>query len=1051
MNPTARPFVPVEKWHYNHYPVTPSPDEEDEWEENPEDFCWRRLTPRTAEHVLRPSASAGVIGSQLMGNRMRPSAGTANGNNKKPSPSPSFKRKTVERMIKEHGSPPGMRVTAGGRVVPIDLPPLSSPRFPFNNAKSQATSRATSAPQLFANHNNSINGSVFPFAGHSPLYVVNNHICQLVNGQLVPLALPVYENNGVLPSPQFPTMTAMAMGDQYMPQLTNGFLAPVPPVNLSPLAQAIPMHSGIPPMPSAVPSQQVASDPGINLATKIKILEDEYSKLESQLKELERLEVVQSDPRGPQWRQEVVKTKRTFITVLDIIRKLLKALRAGSSDGGNAIDANPQPLPSSLSTGHSQPPNAHLQLSTLSGLGNTALGPSPVSQPTQMDMSAYYQSFGYHPQLELQAPVTNQASVPTTLGAPLSTANGSGTFAVANPPSQSTSSNGILTHNSGQPPSPWRSNGPRRSHAVEIKDPRDGSKKSTGQQSKSALNPTSPTYEPNSRVKTPEPRSPGIFVPPSPSPIPSPSRHEAIEAQHPWLFDQSDHHGNVEGHKSASGKTVKHKSSAASVQTADFFPVNTHEHSNKTPSGAASKSGSPLKLGNIEGAPATPEKKFLMDFAESQFRSPNDENSHPAAPPVSPADARGSSHNGDLSKSYDRYSMSSADTLKQTLTTTEHAHTFVTSSLDAKTFGSIRSGQDLSTLPVHKPQPTKLNSDSWLRGYGAGMNRSCLPDGADEDFVAGYCRGLQDWQKSQRSQPGNPGKFTEVFHTSSTTLSSRSPANVVALELTANGIAVPTRRPHAPDHPHCPPGLGARPSVDVGFVTRPGSNIWSPTKTDGFPKDFQARRQVPAPIGTSATQGAEHIIFDQRAASSSPMMSLSRSVQPSYTIDSQSSRAFPASFPSQVAPPVSSQRYYPPMRAPGQHVPHHSPRKGDPSRISQCDGALDDMVDVVTDSGPSSPPASKTTGTRSNGNSPKKGESPAKAKLEQIANSVAKQVRGNRSKKTAEDEQKPGDDPAHMSTQDKRRWRENWRKRFGDLKNREKEEIDRYQQENATD
>jgi hypothetical protein len=39
---------------------------------------------------------------------------------KKPSPSPSVKRDKAEKLLKEHGSPPGVRVTAGGRIVPAD-------------------------------------------------------------------------------------------------------------------------------------------------------------------------------------------------------------------------------------------------------------------------------------------------------------------------------------------------------------------------------------------------------------------------------------------------------------------------------------------------------------------------------------------------------------------------------------------------------------------------------------------------------------------------------------------------------------------------------------------------------------------------------------------------------------------------------------------------------------------------------------------------------------------------------------------------------------------
>lgn len=50
---------------------------------------------------------------------------------KRPSPTPSIKRHKVSELLKNHGSPPHVRVTAGGRIVPNDLPQLGSPRMPY--------------------------------------------------------------------------------------------------------------------------------------------------------------------------------------------------------------------------------------------------------------------------------------------------------------------------------------------------------------------------------------------------------------------------------------------------------------------------------------------------------------------------------------------------------------------------------------------------------------------------------------------------------------------------------------------------------------------------------------------------------------------------------------------------------------------------------------------------------------------------------------------------------------------------------------------------------
>lgn len=54
---------------------------------------------------------------------------TRSGKHSKYSPTPSIKRGKAERLLKEHGSPPGIRVTAGGLIVPDGLSPLTSPRL----------------------------------------------------------------------------------------------------------------------------------------------------------------------------------------------------------------------------------------------------------------------------------------------------------------------------------------------------------------------------------------------------------------------------------------------------------------------------------------------------------------------------------------------------------------------------------------------------------------------------------------------------------------------------------------------------------------------------------------------------------------------------------------------------------------------------------------------------------------------------------------------------------------------------------------------------------
>jgi hypothetical protein len=87
---------------------------------------------------LRPTSTAtdGPIHSSIMmaqSYRTRqahavPGVGTAV---KRPSPTLSVKRNKAKRLIKERDSPRHVRVTAGGRIVPNNLPWLGSPQVPF--------------------------------------------------------------------------------------------------------------------------------------------------------------------------------------------------------------------------------------------------------------------------------------------------------------------------------------------------------------------------------------------------------------------------------------------------------------------------------------------------------------------------------------------------------------------------------------------------------------------------------------------------------------------------------------------------------------------------------------------------------------------------------------------------------------------------------------------------------------------------------------------------------------------------------------------------------
>lgn len=120
----------------------------------------------------------------------------------------------------------------------------------------------------------------------------------------------------------------------------------------------------------------------------------------------------------------------------------------------------------------------------------------------------------------------------------------------------------------------------RRSHAVEIKPPHEDTKKQTA----STLDPKSPTYRPAQKSEANSSARP---------PTPSQSK------QMPW----NDQH--MSKSETRERRELSHNPSLSSIDTTDFFPTNTHEHSSTraAPTVAEGPKESPV-------VPTTPEKRW---------------------------------------------------------------------------------------------------------------------------------------------------------------------------------------------------------------------------------------------------------------------------------------------------------------------------------------------------------------------------------------------------------------------------------------------------------
>ncbi|KAF9740776.1 hypothetical protein PMIN06_003178 [Paraphaeosphaeria minitans] len=462
------------------------------------------------EHVLRPSASA-TLAARSSTKSLRYSATPALAPAapvKKPSPSPSIKRGKAERLLKEHGSPPGMRVTAGGRIVPSDQPPVLNDRFINNDFKPPAV-RGIPLTNVMSAQSRLENNNVprLEVVGNQPVLYVGDRV----------YALPALEatNSGA--------SSLVSTSLESAPKLAE----PVPGLS------ARNSLTG----PSLAP--QRVSTPSPLSGLDVSALKAQQTLKKQELRTVEQTEVLQASHQTEAWRASVIEKKRILIIELDALRKQITALEV--TENNNA------------------PP---VQSTTFS----RSLGPVSVSLPLPPFVPQFHQPM---PSPLYGFPGT--PSYPSMMMFPPSFGGYAGMPATEPTP---------FMQNPVQPPqSP--SSASRRSHAIQIKPPPEENKK----QVSSALDPKSPTYEPTTKAAT----TGKDAVPPTPSPAKrSPARIN------------SDHESDLPGNRSLSQKP-----SLSSIDTTDFFPTNTHEHSSTRVAPQVHDSRSTTSV-----VPSTPEKNW---------------------------------------------------------------------------------------------------------------------------------------------------------------------------------------------------------------------------------------------------------------------------------------------------------------------------------------------------------------------------------------------------------------------------------------------------------
>lgn len=216
---------------------------------------------------------------------------------KRPSPSPSVKRGKAERLLKEHGSPPGLRVTAGGRIVPGDLPPLGA-RPSFNIYNPQALRAAPGNIMAAQPQAASDNTARIEIIGGQPILVVGERM----------FALPTVSSGSTMPN------TTPAVDDTIAKHAK--VIAPVSDQGAS---------HGL----TFQPPRSSAQTPfeGLDLAT----LKTQQVLKKQELRTVEQTEVLQSGHQTEAWRANMIDKKKSLIVELDALRKHIATLESDPS------------------------------------------------------------------------------------------------------------------------------------------------------------------------------------------------------------------------------------------------------------------------------------------------------------------------------------------------------------------------------------------------------------------------------------------------------------------------------------------------------------------------------------------------------------------------------------------------------------------------------------------------------------------------------------------------------------------------------------------------
>lgn len=524
--------------------------------------------------------------------------------------------------------------------------------------------------------------------------------------------------------------------------------------------------------------------PTLSISIQIQALEKQYSKLEQESRDLDKVEVLQRPAMTTKSYQQLVSTRRELVTRLNDIRISIKDLK--DQQRGSPDQVSPQ------ADEHSSPPQQHMPSFagipmlpqghmpqgnlpgwSFDGLPHDAQGMMayPGQMPVPPELGYFMPQPGMYPGQMPQYPSMPAPSGPfppmfNLMGMPPAEAfHGYANIANAAPqmfPNQvplvptgrrtdSTEEVSKAPRNAAHATTSSDKESPRRSHALEIRNPEV--KLESGQGNKSSLNPMSPSYQPAS-LST-KPSTPQSKPARTQAESPSPALAEAIRAHNSWVGES-----RAVTNSANSQRGFRYESSNASFATADFFPNNPRDHSVNKQAYPIAGNRSMNSIKRAEEGPfsdqdetlVTPEKEHhnpnwnptIPDAVFDTLITPPVEQEITVAPPGTPTNGD-TTYNNDPVSNRSQNNMSPKSRRPDLIPSTDHKSSseVAMAGSDATTSAPGRPLQERSESSSSSRLPTSNSGSAYMEGFRAGEAR--LPIGPERAgvWLDGYCAGLR--------------------------------------------------------------------------------------------------------------------------------------------------------------------------------------------------------------------------------------------------------------------------------------------------------------------